>query len=140
MSTAEVHDAMESQGVFVIIASRKIARDRLLPAYYTRQQIEQVFDIGKNYADFLPVRVQSEEAFRGHLLMTFMAAVAVKLIQDKLKDSPYNPISMLLNMRNQKCKVYENAVIPQEAYKKANDCYKLFGVECPLKIERCSEK
>ena len=69
-----------------------------------------------------------------------MAAVAVKLIQDRLKDSPYNPISMLLNMRNQKCKVYEKAVIPQEACKKANDCYKLFGVECPLKIERCSEK
>ena len=86
------------------------------------------------------VRVQTEEAFRGHLLLTFMAAVAVKLIQDKLKDSPYNPISMLLNMRNQKCKVYENAVIPQKAYKKANDCYKLLGVECPLKINRTDSK
>ena len=47
---------------------------------------------------------------------------------------------MLLNMRNQKCKVYENAVIPQEAYKKANDCYKLLGVECPVKINRSDSK
>jgi len=140
MTTDDVHDAMATQGMFIIIASRRIARDRILPAYYSRQQIEQVFDIGKNYADFLPVRVQTEEAFRGHLLLTFMAAVAVKLIQDKLKDSPYNPISMLLNMRNQKCKVYENAVIPQEAYKKANDCYKLLGVECPVKINRSDSK
>ena len=140
MTTDDVHEAMATQGVFIIISSRRIARDRILPAYYSRQQIEQVFDIGKNYADFLPVRVQTEEAFRGHLLLTFMAAVAVKLIQDKLKDSPYNPISMLLNMRNQKCKVFENAVIPQEAYKKANDCYKLLGVECPVKIDRTGSK
>jgi len=140
LTTGDVHDAMETQGVFIIISSRRIARDRILPAYYSRQQIEQVFDIGKNYADFLPVRVQTEEAFRGHLLLTFMAAVAVKLLQDKLKDSPYNPISMLLNMRNQKCKVYENAVIPQEAYKKANDCYKLLGIECPVTIDRANTK
>ena len=136
MTTDQVHDAMSSQGVFVIIASRRIAKDRILPVYYSRQQIEQVFDIGKNYADFLPLRVQSEEAFRGHLLLTFMATVVVKLLQDKLKGTPYNVLSMLLNMRNQKCKVYENAVIPQEAYKKANDCYKLLGVECPVKIDR----
>ena len=69
-----------------------------------------------------------------------MAAVAVKLIQDKLKASPYNPISMFLNMGNQKCKVFENAVIPQEAYKKANDCYKLLGIECPVKIGRTGSK
>ena len=72
--------------------------------------------------------------------MTFMAAVAVKLIQDKLKDTPYNPISMLLSMRNQKCKVYGKAVIPQEACKKANDCYKLLGVPCPVKMDREEEK
>ena len=140
MTPDDVHEAMKNQGMFVLLSSRRIARDRILPAYYCRQQIEQVFDIGKNYADFLPVRVQTEEAFRGHLLMTFMAAVAVKLIQDKLKDTPYNPISMLLNMRNQKCKVYEKAVIPQEAYKKANDCYKLLGIPCPVKIDRTEEK
>ena len=140
MTTGDVHDMMETQGMFIIVSSRRIARDRILPAYYSRQQIEQVFDIGKNYADFLPVRVQTAEAFRGHLLLTFMATVAVKLIQDKLKGSPYNPISMLLNMRNQKCKVFENAVIPQEAYKKANDCYKLLGVECPVKIDRTDSK
>jgi hypothetical protein len=35
----------------------------ILPLYYTRQQIEQIFDIGKNYADLLPLRVQSEDTF-----------------------------------------------------------------------------
>jgi hypothetical protein len=87
-------------------------------AVYMRQQIEQVFDIEKNYADMLPLRVHSEGTFRGHPLLTFIATVAVKLAQDKLKGSVYNPISMFMNLRNQKCKVYEDRIVPQEAFKK----------------------
>jgi hypothetical protein len=49
-----------------------------------------------------------------------MASVIVKMIQDKLSPTPYNPISMFLNLRNPKCKPYENQVITQEAFKKAN--------------------
>ena len=47
--------------------------DKILPTYYTRQQIEQIFDISKNYADRLPLRVQNEDTFRGHLLLTFIS-------------------------------------------------------------------
>jgi transposase len=101
-----------------------------------RQQIEQIFDIGKNYADMLPLRVQNEDTFRGHLLMTFIASVIVKKLQDRLKNTAYNPISMFLNLRNQKCKIYESRVIPQEAFKKANDVYKHFRIICPAEIPR----
>jgi transposase len=53
----------------------------ILPLYYTRQQIEQIFDIGKNYADLLPLRVQSEDTFRGHLMLTFMATAILQMLQ-----------------------------------------------------------
>jgi hypothetical protein len=132
----EVFDKLAGQGAFVLISSRRVAKDKILPMYYLRQQVEQVFDIGKNYADMLPLRVQTEETFRGHLLLTFIATVAVKLMQDRLKGEPYNPVSMLMNLRNQKCKVFAKEVIPQEAFKKANDCYKLFGIKCPISIRR----
>jgi hypothetical protein len=33
-----------------------------------RVQIEQIFDIAKNYTNLLPLRVQSEETFRGCVL------------------------------------------------------------------------
>lgn len=59
----------------------------------------------------LPIRVQTEETLRGHLLLTFIASVTVKRIQDKLKITSYNPISMFMNLRNQKCKVYDDQVI-----------------------------
>lgn len=134
LSEDEVFDKMERHGLFVIISSRKVAVNKILPAYYTRQQIEQVFDIGKNYADMLPLRVQNEDTFRGHLLITFMATVILKMIQDKLLKTKYNPISMFMNLRNQKCKVFDDTIIPTEATKKMNDCYKLFKIICPTEI------
>ena len=69
----ETDAAVKRLGVFAILTSEEISEDNLLPMYYTRQQVEQVFDISKNYADLLPIRVQSEQAFASHLLISFMA-------------------------------------------------------------------
>ena len=134
LSNGDVYDKMQEQGVFILVSSRRIAKDKMLPIYYTRTQIEQIFDIGKNYADLLPLRVQNEYTFRGHLLLTFMATVVCKIVQDKLKDTSMNPKSMFLNLRNHKCKVYKHSIITQEEFKKANDSYKLFKIECPVRI------
>lgn len=134
LTDGEVFERMERQGIFVLVSSCRIEKNKILPTYYTRQQIEQIFDIGKNYADMLPLRVQNEDTFRGHLLLTFISCVIVKLIQDKLKNTKYNPISMFMNLRNQKCKVYGHEIITTEPVKKMNDCYKIFGIECPANI------
>jgi hypothetical protein len=136
LKDGNVFDKMAGQGAFILVSSRKIAKGKILPTYYTRQQIEQIFDIGKNYADMLPLRVQNESTFRGHLLITFIASIIIKKIQDRLNDTIYNPFSLFMNLRNQKCKVYDNLVITQEAFKKANDCYKIFAINCPVEIPR----
>ncbi|MDD3028247.1 MAG: transposase [Erysipelotrichaceae bacterium] len=136
LSDEDVYEKMKNKGIFILVSSRRIAKDKILPLYYTRQQVEQIFDISKNYADLLPLRVQNEDTFRGHLLLTFIATVFCKMVQDKLKGTKMNPQSLFLNLRNQKCKVYDNAVITQEAFKKANDCYKTFGIECPVRIPK----
>jgi hypothetical protein len=136
MSTGQVFDTLQKQGVFMLVASRRIAITKVLPLYYTRQQIEQVFDVGKNYADMLPVRVHSEDTFRGHLMLTFIATVVIKQIQDALSKSSMNPISLFQDLRNHKCKVYSDKIITHEPFKKANDCYKLFKIQCPVTILR----
>ena len=135
LSNDEVFDKIKHHGLFIIVSSRPIATDRILPTYYTRQQIEQIFDIGKNYADMLPLRVQTEETFRGHLLLTFISCIILKMIQDKLKPTKYNPISMFVNLRNQKCKVYATEILTTEATKKMNDCYKIFKIKCPEEVK-----
>lgn len=109
--------------------------NKILSTYYTHQQIEQIFDIGKNYADILSLRAQNEDTFRGHLLLTFIACIILKMIQDKLLITKYNPISKFMNLRNQKCKVHDNGTIPTEATKKMNDCFKIFKINYPVEIK-----
>ena len=93
MIIADVHERMAKEGAFIlVVSSRKIAKNNILPHYYTRQHIEQVFDIGKNYADMLPLITQDEDTFRGHLLLTFISTVIIRRLHELLKDSEYNPL------------------------------------------------
>lgn len=136
MSPSDVYDALEGQGIFVLFASRPIAREKLLDTYYIRAQIEQIFDITKNYTNLLPLRVQTEQTFRGHLVLVFIASVLAKMLQIDLRRTGYTVESALLNLRNQKCKVFDREILPQESVKKANDIYKTFKLICPNSIPR----
>lgn len=136
----ETDTAIKRLGMFAIMTSEDISEEELLPLYYTRQQVEQVFDITKNYADLLPIRVQTEQAFAGHLLVTFMATVVAQGLQKYLlkkrskKAKELNAQSIFSYLRNQKCKVYKDYVVPQEARKEANAIYDVFKMQVPYKI------
>lgn len=136
----ETDAAIKRLGAFAILASEEVPEEKLLPMYYTRQQVEQVFDISKNYADLLPIRVQSEQAFSGHLLVCFMATAIIQRLQQELlkrrskKARSLNTESILAYLRNQKCKVYKNYAIPQEPRKEVNAIYNIFKVQVPYKI------
>ena len=143
LSPKDMDDKMARLGLFVLVSSESIPIEEILPLYYTRQQIEQVFDVGKNGADLLPIRVQTEETFRGHLMLTFLATVVLqKLQRDIIKKSrkkdKINPEGATIALRNQKCKVFDDVIVPQEAVKNVNDVYRLFGIHCPSLIAKCS--
>lgn len=137
----ETDAAVKQLGAFALLATEDLAETDLLPLYYTRQQVEQVFDITKNYADLLPIRVESEQSFAGHLLICFMATVLIQKIQQELlkrrskKAKALNAESIFGYLRNQKCKVYNDYAIPQEPRKEANAIYDIFDMKCPHKIE-----
>lgn len=136
----ETDTAIKKLGTFAILTSEEMPEDKILPLYYTRQQVEQVFDITKNYADLLPIRVQNEAAFAGHLLISFMATVIMQKLQQDLikrrskKARTLNAESIMIYLRNQKCKVYKDYAIPQEARKEVNAIYEIFEVKVPYKI------
>ena len=136
----ETDAAIKRLGAFAILTSEEVPEDKLLPMYYTRQQVEQVFDISKNYADLLPIRVQSEQAFAGHLLICFMATAIMQKLQQELlkrrskKAKSLNAESIFSYLRNQKCKVYKDYAIPQEPRKEVNAIYDIFKVQVPYKI------
>lgn len=129
LSESEIHNRLRTQGIFILVSSRPIAKEKILPLYYTRQQIEQVFDVCKNNANMLPLRVQTEETLRGHLLLAFTASVICKKLQEDLKDTCFTPENAFLTLGNHKCKVYDEYVITQEAVAKQNAIYSKFGIK-----------
>ncbi len=133
-SAEDIHDIRMNGGLFVIYSSRPLKKEEVLSKYYTRQQIEQVFDLCKNNTKMLPLRTQTEETFRGHLILAFIASVIVKVLQEKLKDTTMTPEGVLFTLRNQKCKVYDDKVITAEFVKKSNDVLKFFKLKCPVEI------
>ena len=72
-------------GYFILISSEEMEPSDVMPLYYMRQTIEQTFDFAKNDAALMPVRSHSDETFRGHLLLSFMATVMLITVKRILK-------------------------------------------------------
>lgn len=134
LAPEEVHAKMERMGAFVLASTADIATADVLDAYYARQRIEQVFDVGKNYASLLPVRVHSEEALRGHLLLTFCATALLCRLQSRMPARSVPMPQALAAARNQKCKVYDDRVITCEPTSAVNELYRAIGATCPVEI------
>jgi len=134
ISYEDMDAAMKSKELFVLISSEAIDTNELMPLYYTRQVVEQIFDTSKNNTDLLPLRVHSEDAFRGHILLNFMATVVYLSINEMLKDTKFNTFAAFTILRNQKCKVYDEHILPKETTKKMNEIYKHMKLKPPLKL------
>jgi len=130
----EIEKKLESLGVFVLICSKCFETQDILPMYYTRQTIEQIFDTSKNNLGLLPLRVHNEQTFRGHLMLSFLASVAYLTFSYSLKTSELNAEGILLNARNLKCKVYDNIILVKEPTKITREAALLLDIELPEHI------
>lgn len=139
-STAELHKALENSGLFMIISSLPFEEEGILPAYYTRQLIEQYFDIGKGSSKLTPLRVHSEKALYGHLMLSMIAATINVHIQNKTNCIYDDREEIFMTLRNQKCTVYKSKIANAEPQKKANEFYKAFNISCPLYIEQSGDQ
>jgi hypothetical protein len=134
VATEEIEEELEKKGVFMLISSEDVEPEEILPLYYTRQVVEQIFDLNKNNVDLLPLRVHSEETFRGHLMLTFLASVAFLVLRDRLKTAKINTTEAFARMSVVKCKVYENEILVKEPTKKAKKVAETLGVRLPERI------
>ncbi len=64
------------------------AKENLLLLYYTRDQVEKIFELCKQGCKILPLNIETEATFCGHLMITFMYVVTLKLMSDRLKNVP----------------------------------------------------
>ncbi len=134
LSGADIFDDLQKQGVFVLITTRKIAKDKLLPLYYMRDQVEKIFELCKQEGKILPINVENENTFRGHLLMTFMATAILKMMSCVLRETSLTTESMFMNLHEHHAVVYDEELITAEPVKKMNEAYKAFKLHCPVSI------
>ena len=132
----ELHKKLNNVGRFAMISSLPFDTEGILPAYYTRQVVEQYFDISKGASKLTPLRIQSEEAMNGHLMLSMIAATINTYIQNKMNLVPDNREDLLMALRNQKCIVYATRVTTCEPQAKANEFYTAFGIKCPIAYNR----
>jgi hypothetical protein len=122
-------------GNFIILSSLDYDLNDIIPMYYTRQEIEQVFDISKTYASILPLRVHSEETFRGMLMIAFISTIVYSSINIKLFTSKYCANMALYIMKRLRIDIYESCRIIRELNKDQNEIFSLLGLECPFVVE-----
>lgn len=134
MSDGKIYDSMGGYGLFMLVSTRPISVEKVLPLYYMRNQIEEVFRIDKGKGKLLPLRTATEETLRGHLMITFITSVILTLLQDKIADTKFTSVAMFEELRHQQGIVYDDAIVPSVAVKKMNDIYKFFKIKCPSEI------
>lgn len=131
--TKEVDDKMRFCGYFILISKAPIKREEILPTYYTRQSIEQIFGFAKSNNNLLPLRVHTEQSINGYLMLVFLTIIVFVLIRQKLQPN-FTVENALIILRGLKAKVYEKELLIQEPNKKAKDIAKLLNIIMPTSL------
>ena len=136
MRDSAVFDEMKEHGVFVLISTKQIPSKKILQVYYTRDQVEKVFELCKQDGKILPINVETEETFRGHLLMTFMVAAILKMLAKSLSKITITTESAFMILHEQHAILYRDAseLITTEPTKNMNTIYSELGITCPVTL------
>ena len=129
---AQLELQLQYSGFLILISKNSIEKPDILPTYYTRQSIEQIFGFAK-INNLLPLRVHSEQAIKGYLFLVFISIIIFVSIRQNL-DSEYTVEQVLLILRNWKGKLYDKRVVPMEANKKIKSIFKQMKFTVPISV------
>lgn len=133
-SPYETYSHMQKAGLFMLVSSREVARSSILSLYYTRNQVEEVFRLGKGEGKMLPLDIHNEDTLRGHLMMTLLSTAILKVLQDRLVKTGISVSEAFSVLSHQGALVYPDSLVTSEPVKKMNDIYKQFKIKCPEEI------
>ena len=119
---------VKTAGFFILLSFDDIEKSKVLPSYYTRQYIEQIFGFAKSNNNLLPLRVHSEQSIRGYLMLSFLALIIFIVMRQRVK-MPMDKV--LLALRSLKAKFFDNEIIIQEVNKKNKDIMKSLEIIMP---------
>jgi transposase len=140
LNTDKMNCDAKQLGIFVLLSANKLSTTEILHYYYQRQRIEQVFDIGINNIDLLPIRAHSEETFRGHLMLSFMSSTIYQIANNLLKGIKLSPSKAFYHFKMNHGKVFSSKIICEEPNKLMNIVLKELKLTFPTEIKRIEPK
>ena len=129
-NTDEIKTKLNKCGIMVLVSSKNIGADEVVPYYYMRQSVEQVFGFMKDDLNSLPIRRHNDETIRGYLFLQFIVLIIFIQLRQNLA-SKYTVEQALLQLRNLKCKVFTDKLIPAEPTKCQKEIFKLCNCLVP---------
>ena len=133
-SPDEIYGHIQEAGLFMLVSSRAISKEHILSLYYTRNQVEEIFRIGKTDGKMLPLEIHQEDTLRGHLVMTLLSTTIIKILQDRLQGTKLSPSEVFSTLSHQGALICPDSLVSSDPVKKMNDIYKHFKIECPEEI------
>ena len=119
-------------GIMILVSSFSIPKEEVVSTYYMRQVAETYFSFSKDDLKIIPLRAHTEETLRGFLFIQFLSLIAFSLIKKKL-GKKYCVEEIVLNMRNLKCKVFDDYILVSEVNKNQKEILKHFNYMVPNK-------
>lgn len=94
-------------GVFMLVSTRRIDRGQISALYFAGDQIEEIFELSRQYVQGIPFCSVTEQVFQGHLLLTFIAAVIHRLLADALSGTGDTPQDVIAGAHDVQCLVHD---------------------------------
>jgi hypothetical protein len=129
-----IYNSMKKHGLFILLSKNDIKRTDILPLYYTRQEIEQIFDILKTQIHTDTIRSHTEEVFRGHLFISTIASTLYIMLNNLLYGSKFIALEALYLFRRLNIRILkDNKYVIHEPIKQMNDIIKFLNFDIPFK-------
>ncbi|MCD8339141.1 MAG: hypothetical protein LUC43_02925 [Burkholderiales bacterium] len=133
-SATTLSGKLSSTGAFIILSSVDIPTDTVMSIYFLRQELEKVLGVRFEFDPFTPLVVRSEATLKGYLLMLFIANIFIRQLQKKCDDLIWPLEKVLVELGNQKARVVNGVVVPDDPSSVQRTLYKRFGITVPKGI------
>ncbi len=130
---SDLNNKIKYSGFLVLLTKSKIDKQDILPTYYTRQAIEQIFGFAKSNNNLLPLRVHSEQSINGYVMLVFLSLILFITARQKLQPD-ITTDKALLRLRGLKAKIYDQEILVQEPNRKVKDIAKALGIIMPTSL------
>ena len=134
-SSVEVHNKFQTKGLFMLVATNPIAKTSVIEFYFSKNQIEDLLKINSSPNNMLPVHIiNNKEILKGHMIMSFIAAVINKILSLRLLNHKININQLFSTLEYQSAFINRDQLITSKPTEIMNEIYELFKIKCPVEI------